>query len=321
MCLRGLAFARPKAVPNPQKICLPHSPEPRLPDLSLICALFPYSSSIPRGLVESLPNHYFAAQVDSVAFKIGNFQIYWYGILVAAGFLIALRTASTRAMRVGFTADSVYSLAPWILIGTVIGARTLYVFSYWDEQFAGRPWYTIFNIRSGLVFYGGLIGASLAGIVYCWKNKVHLWRMADVLAPSIALGHAFGRVGCFMTGCCFGTKCDLPWAVTFPQDHATHGVPVHPTQLYEAGLNLALYFGLAWLFRRRKFDGQVFAVYLAVYACIRAFTEMFRGDYEKFYLGGVLTPGQTVSILIFLAGLFVWWKQRGAHVPSSLKTA
>ena len=254
--------------------------------------------------------------MDSVAFKILNFQVYWYGILAAAGFLFGFGTAARRAPRAGITSDAVYGLAPWIILGAVLGARALFVISYWDQEFAGKPWYTIFNMRTGLVFYGGLIGASLTSIIYCTKNKIHLWRMGDVIAPSIALGHAFGRVGCFMTGCCYGTECDLPWAVHFPEWHETKGVGVHPTQLYESGLNFLLYLGLAWLFRRRKFDGQVFAVYLVAYACIRALTEMFRGDYEKFYLGGLLTPGQTVSIIILLAGLFVWWKQHGSRVGS-----
>ena len=255
--------------------------------------------------------------MDSVAFEFLGFQVYWYGILAAAGFLLGFRTAATRAPRAGISGDAVMGLAPWIIIGAVLGARLLYVISYWEEDFAGKPFTAVFNMRTGLVFYGGLIGASLGTIIYCWKNRIHLWRMSDVMAPSIALGHAFGRVGCFMTGCCWGKECDLPWAVHFPADHATGGVGVHPTQLYESGLNLLLYFGLAWLFRRRRFDGQVFAVYLVAYAFLRAFVEMFRGDYQEFYLGGIATPGQTVSILILLAGVVLWWKQRGSSVPAT----
>jgi phosphatidylglycerol:prolipoprotein diacylglycerol transferase len=119
-----------------------------------------------------------------------------------------------------------------------------------------------------------------------------------------------------MTGCCYGTPTNLPWAVHFPHDHFTKGAGIHPTQLYESGLNLLLYAGLAWLFRRRRFDGQVFAVYLIGYAIVRTSTEMFRGDYTQYYLGGIATPGQAVSILILAAGLGVWWKQRAARVPA-----
>lgn len=252
--------------------------------------------------------------MDNVAFEIFGFQVYWYGILAAAGFVLAFSSASRRAPRAGVKGEDVFNLSPWIIVGAILGARLLYVISYWDKEFAGRSITAIFNMRSGLVYYGGLIGASLATIIFCRRAKVPLWKMSDVMAPSIALGHAFGRIGCFMTGCCYGKPTDLPWAVHFPKDHSTSGVGVHPTQLYESALNFLFYAGLAWLYRRRKFDGQVFAVYLIGYAILRTTTEMFRGDYQKFYLGGIATPGQTVSLVILAAGLALWWKQRAVRV-------
>ncbi len=250
--------------------------------------------------------------MHSIAFEIFGFQVYWYGILAAAGFVTAFSTASRRAPLAGLHGETVINLAPWIIIGAVLGARTLYVISYWNKEFADQPLTHIFNMRSGLVYYGGLIGASLGTIIYCRKNKLPLWRVADIIAPSIALGHAFGRVGCFMTGCCYGTATDVPWAVHFPLTHETRGIGVHPVQLYESALNLGLYAFLAWAFRRRAFDGQTFALYLVFYSFIRAFTEMFRGDYTQFYLGGRATPGQTVSIIIMAAGLILWWKLQSA---------
>src|SRR5688572_19445903 len=142
-------------------------------------------------------------------------------------------------------------LAPWIIFGAIIGARILYVINYWDEEFAGKPLYRIVTIgRSGLVFYGGLIGASLGTILYCWKNKLPLWKIADVMAPSVALGHAFGRLGCLMTGCCYGRACSLPWAIRFPDTHATAGLPVHPVQIYESLLNFSFYALLMVFYRR-----------------------------------------------------------------------
>ena len=255
-----------------------------------------------------------SCRVDNVAFTIFGFQVYWYGVLTAVGFVLGFGTASRRAPRAGLKGDDVFNLAPWIIVGAILGARLLYVVSYWDKEFAGRPWTNVFNMRSGLVYYGGLIGACLAGIIFCYRQKIPLWRMGDVLAPSIPLGHAFGRIGCFMTGCCYGKPTDLPWAVCFPQDHWTKGVPVHPTQLYESGLNFLFYAGLAWLFRRRRFEGHVFATYLIGYAILRSITETFRGDYTESYLGGLATPGQAVSIVIFAAGMILWWKQRAARV-------
>ena len=268
-----------------------------------------------------MPSPLTLGQVDNVAFTIFGFQVYWYGVLTAVGFVVGFGAASRRAPRGGLKGDDVFNLAPWIIVGAILGARALYVISYWDKEFAGRNWMQIFNMRSGLVFYGGLIGASIAGIIFCLRQKIGLWRMGDVIGPSIPLGHAFGRLGCFMTGCCYGKPTDLPWAVCFPADHWTKGAPVHPTQLYESGLNFLFYAGLAWLFQRRRFEGQVFATYLIGYAILRTITEMFRGDYTESYLGGIATPGQTVSIVIFAAGLILWWKQRGARLtPPSAAT-
>jgi phosphatidylglycerol:prolipoprotein diacylglycerol transferase len=182
--------------------------------------------------------------------------------------------------------------------------------SYWREQFAGKPWWEIFMItHGGLVYYGGLVGAALACVIYVRQKRLPLWKTADSLAPSIALGHALGRIGCLFTGCCYGRACTLPWAIRFPPGHDTHPIdapatPVHPTQIYESLLNFALYAGLAWLFRRKKFDGQVFATYLVCYAVIRSFVEYFRGDYPQYYFGWI-TPAHIVSLAILVVGLLL----------------
>ncbi len=247
--------------------------------------------------------------MHKIAFRLGSLSIHWYGVLVALGFLAGLWTASRRGLRDGVAAEKIIDLGPWLMLGTIVGARTLYVVSYWREQFASQPLWEIFMVHhGGLVFYGGLIGASLAGIIYIRAKKLPLWKLADILAPSIALGHAIGRIGCLMNGCCYGRACDLPWAIRFPADHETHGAPVHPTQIYESLLNFALYAALAWLYRRKKFDGQIFATYLVGYAVLRTFVETFRGDYPVYYLGGMVTPAQLVSVGILGAGLLLFWK-------------
>jgi len=246
--------------------------------------------------------------VHKIAFQLGSFSIYWYGVFVALGFLAGLWTAGRRAAREGIRADTIVDLAPWLVLGTFIGARGLYVVSYWRENFAGQPLWQVLNIRAGgVVFYGGLIGASIACVLYVRRKKLPLWKVADVLAPSIALGHAFGRIGCLMNGCCYGRVCRLPWAIQFPYGHETHPNRVHPTQIYESLLNLGLYALLAWRFRRKTFDGEVFALYLLCYAVVRAFVESFRGDYKTYYLGGHATPAQLLSIVIFGTGALLWW--------------
>lgn len=223
-------------------------------------------------------------------------------------FLAGLWTASLRGLSSGFPAEKILDLGPWLIVGAIIGARTLYVVSYWHEQFAGQPITEIFMVwRGGLVFYGGFIGASLATILYARLKALPLWKLADVLTPSIALGSVFGRVGCLLNGCCYGRECNLPWAIHFPAGHQTYPHGVHPTEVYDSLLNLVLYLGLAWLYRRKKFDGEVFAAYLIGYALFRSSVEMFRGDYPQHYLGGWATPAQLVSIAIFLTGITLWW--------------
>ena len=247
-------------------------------------------------------------RVHKIAFELGPLSIHWYGILVAIGFLAGLWTASRRAARSGLPGEIIADLGFWLLLGAIVGARALYVATFWRVQFADKPIWEIFRLRSGFVYYGGLIGATLAGLLFTRGKKIPFWKVADVLAPSIALGHAFGRMGCLMTGCCYGRACDLPWAIHFPADHETKGVGVHPTQVYEALLNLVLYAALAWLYRRKRFDGQVFAAYLVSYAVVRSFVECFRGDYPVRYLGGWATPAHLVSFGVFLAGLALLWK-------------
>ncbi len=247
--------------------------------------------------------------MQKIAFHLGSFSVHWYGVLVAVGFLAGLWTASRRGLRDGFAPDKILDLGPWLIGGSILGARALYVVSYWRDSFASGPWWEIFMIHhGGLVYYGGLIGASLAIIFYARWKKLPLWKIADVLAPSIPLGYVFGRIGCLMNGCCYGRACDLPWAIRFPAGHETAGQTLHPTQFYDSLLSLGLYTALAWLYRRKNFDGQIFAVYLICYAFTRSLVESFRGDYTPAHLLGPLTPAHLVSIGVLAAGLILYWK-------------
>jgi phosphatidylglycerol---prolipoprotein diacylglyceryl transferase len=274
--------------------------------------------------------------VQQVAFNLGSLTVYWYGVMVALGCLAGLWTASRRAPLAGIRGEKIMDLGPWLIVGALVGARFVYVVTYWstlfhDPYFPGAPWTEVFMIRrGGLVYYGGLIGSAATGIFYCWLRELPLWKVADVLSPSIALGYMFGRIGCLLNGCCFGKVCHLPWAIQFPNKsfawsmHNDAGLvgfqdkslPVHPTQIYDSLLSRGLYLALAWLFRRRKFDGQIFAAYLMCYAVTRSFVEMFRGDYTAEHIHGGLTPAHLVSLGIFAAGavLFAVLRKRKVAV-------
>jgi phosphatidylglycerol:prolipoprotein diacylglycerol transferase len=244
--------------------------------------------------------------VHPIAFQLGSLTVHWYGVMMALAFFAGLWTATRRARLVNISGDAVADVVLWLIVGGIAGARIVYVTTYWKDEFADGPFSEVFMIQhGGLVYYGGLIGATMAGMVYLLWKKLPVWKIADVLAPSIALGSVFGRIGCLLNGCCYGRACSLPWAISFPADNPLHPptTPVHPTEIYDALLNLILYAFLAWLFRRKKFDGQIFATYLIIYAVFRSIVEYFRGDYPTDHVHAGLTSAQLVSVPIFVVGL------------------
>jgi phosphatidylglycerol:prolipoprotein diacylglycerol transferase len=226
--------------------------------------------------------------------------------MMALAFAAGLWTATRRARLVNVSGDVIADVTLWLMIGSIIGARVVYVTTYWHTEFADQPFSEVFMIQhGGLVYYGGLIGAALAGMAYLAWKKLPVWKISDILAPSIALGSVFGRAGCLLNGCCYGYPTNLPWAIHFPADHETHGIGVHPTEIYDGLLNLVLYMLLAWWFRRKKFDGQIFAAYLMIYAIFRSIAEHFRGDYPADHIHYGLTSAQLVSLPMFAAGLLL----------------
>ncbi|MEE2714701.1 MAG: prolipoprotein diacylglyceryl transferase [Verrucomicrobiota bacterium] len=238
-----------------------------------------------------------------VAFDISGLTVHWYGILLATGFMVGMWTAGRRGMKIGLSPEDISNLMLWIFIGGIAGAKLLYVANHWSGE---EPIKNLILQRSGMVFHGALFGTAIAVWLFTRKTKMPLWATLDTLAPSFALGHAFGRIGCFMTGCCYGRICDLPWAVQFPQSHSTHPSHIHPTQIYESLLNLVLYGALAWLFRNRKFNGQIFASYLIGYALLRFGMEFLRADGRGHLWFGKLTSGQGISIILIIGGVMIW---------------
>ena len=186
-----------------------------------------------------------------------------------------------------------------------IGAK-LYLSLYYIilnfSAFKQNPGELISRIKGGGVFYGGLMMALLFSVVYLRRVRLNFWKVGDAVGPGAALGHAVGRIGCFLGGCCYGRPSGFFWAVKFP--HLSQ--KVHPTQLYESGLNLLNFVFLLALFRKKKFNGQVFCVYIINYSLIRFFVEYFRGDPGRGYLFKGISPYASLSIpqAISLAGLF-----------------
>ena len=225
---------------------------------------------------------------------------------MALGFLAGMKIATRCAINAGLNPDHIANLMIWLLIGGIAGSRIWYVARFWNDEFAGQPLSKIFLQRAGFVFHGGLIGAAIVIAVFLRINKLPLWKTADTLAPGIALGHAFGRIGCLMTGCCYGAPTKSPIGILFTDprspatNHCTQFGPLHPVQIYEALLNFALFATLYWLFRKRKFDGQIFSIYLVAYGVSRFLIEYFRGDGAG---QSAFSSAQLISIALIGAGI------------------
>ena len=208
-------------------------------------------------------------------FRIGTFPITTYGIFLAVGMLLALFAASRLAARDGLPKERIYDLGLWVLVGGLVGSKLLMFFVEPDVHV-----FTLDFLRSGGVYYGGLLGGFFALVFLIRFYKLPFWKVADAFAPGVALGQAFGRQGCFAAGCCWGKPTDWFWGVHFTdKGHEYTGVPMygpsnedlylHPTQLIESFTMLAVFGLLVWLHRRKKFDGQVLIDYGIIYAIFR----------------------------------------------------
>jgi phosphatidylglycerol:prolipoprotein diacylglycerol transferase len=242
-----------------------------------------------------------------ILFEVGGFPVYTYGVLLAAAYLLGLQFALRRARTRGLDPNRVMDLGIWIIVSALVGAKLLLLVVEWDV-YGSNPRELITLVRSGGVFYGGLIVAVLVAMGYMWRHRMPIWTVSDVFAPGIALGHVIGRLGCFFAGCCFGRPADVPWAVTFHSEYAQLNVgtplniPLHPTQLYEAGAELLILGGLLLLERRgRPFPGRTFWGYMLLYGLSRFVIEFYRGDSRGTV--GMFSTSQFVSLLIVPASL------------------
>src|SRR3954464_13330151 len=234
--------------------------------------------------------------------RFGPITVYTYGVLLAAAYLLGLQLAMVRARKRNLDATRVMDLGIYIIISALIGAKLLLLVTDF-QTFRNNPSELFSLFRSGGVFYGGLILAVLVALIYIRRVGLPLWTTCDVFAPGIALGHVVGRFGCLFAGCCFGKPTTRPWAITFTDPFAAAnvgtplGVPLHPTQLYEAGAELLILFVLLWTERKgRPFAGRTFWLYMLLYAISRFFIEFYRGDDRGTV--GMFSTSQFISIVL-----------------------
>jgi phosphatidylglycerol:prolipoprotein diacylglycerol transferase len=251
-----------------------------------------------------------------ILFEVGGFPVYTYGLLLAAAYLAGLQFALVRGRKRGLDPNRIMDLGIWIIISALVGAKLLLLIVDRDK-FTLTTSGIMDLVRSAGVFYGGLIAAVAVALWYLWRYKMPMWTVTDVFAPGIALGHVIGRLGCLFAGCCFGKPATVPWAITFHNEFAHQnvgtplGIPLHPTQLYEAGAELLILGLLLALERRgRAYPGRTFWTYMLLYGISRFVIEMYRGDPRG--MVGTLSTSQFVSILIVpVAAFMLLWLARG----------
>jgi phosphatidylglycerol---prolipoprotein diacylglyceryl transferase len=238
-----------------------------------------------------------------VLLKLGNISVYTYGFFIAVGFIVGILLAKREAERRGIDPEVIMDLAFYIIIAAIVGSRLFYVFTT-PDVFLENPLEILKIWNGGLVFYGGFILALITAVFYVYRWKLNVWQVADVIAPSIALGQFFGRIGCFSAGCCYGKICAMPWAVIFqaPNSLAPTGIPLHPTQLYHALGNLTI-FSILWVYRKKtRFAGQLFWTYVSLYGAVRAVLEIFRDDFRGVVFSDLFSISQVIGILMVVLG-------------------
>jgi phosphatidylglycerol:prolipoprotein diacylglycerol transferase len=259
-----------------------------------------------------------------VLFRIGSFPINTYGVFLALAFLCAILITVKLAERDGLPRQKIYDLSLWMLLASLIGSKILMFFT--EPEYRDHPLQllSLDFLRSGGVFYGGLLGAVLTGYFLMRRYKLPWWKTADACAPGIAIGNFFGRQGCFAAGCCWGKPTNLPWGVKFTElGHEITGVPIdvplHPTQLYESFSMLIVFFFLLWLHKHRRFNGQVILFYALLYSIVRFTIEFVRDDPRGDIMGLTsmtgLSTSQIISLIVGTASLIVLiirWRRSSA---------
>jgi len=252
-------------------------------------------------------------------FSIGSFFLPAYGLFVAAGFLAGIWLTTKLARGKGLDTEKVMNLAIYCALAGLLGAKLLMFvmdFGYYSQN-PGRV-FSFDTLLSAGVYYGGFWGALGFAWVYMKRQGLAWLKTADAFAPGVALGHAIGRLGCFAAGCCWGSSCDRPWAVTFtnPEAHELTGVPLgvklHPAQLYES----VVVGVLAWWLYRQSLkphrDGRILGLYLVTYSAARFGIEFFRYHEQRFPFGGPLSWTQWIAVGLAVAGAGMLMRKGGA---------
>ncbi|OGS36485.1 MAG: hypothetical protein A2293_13880 [Elusimicrobia bacterium RIFOXYB2_FULL_49_7] len=265
-----------------------------------------------------------------ILFTVGFFQLHTYGLMLALGFIVAIVVSSRRAKAADENPSFISDLAVWSIISGLIGGRLFYVALNWTE-FRGNLLSIISPFQAdgtfgigGLVFLGALIAGTLVALVVMYYNGKSILTIGDIVAPGVAFGYGVGRLGCFMSGCCYGKACHLPWGLSFPPESAAgyyqaavHATALHPTQLYMVLGGLITGALVLLLERFKRFEGHSFFIFFILLSLDRIIQDTFR-YYPPSELHHGYTHNQIIlSGVVILTGLLFFWKWRRASLPQS----
>lgn len=243
--------------------------------------------------------------------------------MAAIGLLVGVTVAVRNSKKEGIAEDDAWNVGLIAVLTAVIGAKILFLLIDGQYYLAHPRMLLSFDLlRVGGWWEGGVVAAVIACTWYMRRHRMPVLKTCDAYAPGIALGHAFGRIGCFAAGCCWGKPTDLPWGVTFTSKLAQDwvgtplGVKLQPTQIYESLFEFVNFAFLTWLFRRRKFDGQVIGAYLITYGVARFLFEFLRGDPDRGSVFGIMSLVQLIMIFFVLAGGALWMRGGSAAAPA-----
>ena len=244
-----------------------------------------------------------------VLFKIGSFQLPTYGFLLVLAILTGVFTSLRLGRREKLDTGQILDFVTWMLVVALVGAKVLMVVTDWSF-YARHPGeiFSTATLMAGGVFYGGFIAALFFSIWYIRVHRLPFWKYADVIAPAVAIGQTIGRLGCFSAGCDYGKPTTSGWGVIFtnPYSHQIAGVPLgiplYPTQLFESAATLAIFGILLWRYNKKKHDGEIFLLYMGLYAVARFLLEFLRGDPDRgFVFHHLLSTSQFIAILALVA--------------------
>jgi phosphatidylglycerol:prolipoprotein diacylglycerol transferase len=258
-------------------------------------------------------------------FHIGSFNLPTYGLMAALGLIFGLLLIVKLGSKEGLDPDKLWNLGLIAILSGIVGAKILMIVI--DPEYRQHPAqiFSLATLQAAGVWSGGFLLALTMCVWYMRVNKMPVLRTCDVFAPGLALGHAFGRVGCFAAGCCYGRETHVPWAVTFHNPLAAQivdtplNIPLHPTQLYEMVLELCNCLFLVWLIRRKKFEGEIIGTYMIIYGVGRYFIEFFRGDPGRGEFLGWMSGTQAIAICLVIFGGLLWMRRATLTPPISVK--